>query len=149
MTVSFSMALRGAPELIRQLKLANPATHARVAAAIQRDTVAIANAARSAAPKLTGEMAGTIRAEYSANGLIGYVKVGIGKLKRRSSSTGKRHRRRTVKTGPGAYAPVVEHGDPRRHHKPEPFLEPAFTAKKPQIMRDIAAAIDNVTKDIG
>jgi hypothetical protein len=149
MTASFSMALRGAPELIRQLKLASPATQARVAATIKRDTEAVANAARAAAPKLTGEMAGTIRAEFSTNGLIGYVKVGIGKLRRRSTSTGKRHRRRTVQTGPGAYAPVVEHGDPRRHHKPEPFLEPSFQAKKPQIMQDITAAIDNVTKDIG
>lgn len=149
MAASFSMALKGGAELIRQLKLASPDAQARVKAAIQRDTKAVAAAARSAAPKVTGEMAATIRDEYSPTGMTGYVKVGIGKLRRRSKSTGKRHRRRTVTTGPGAYAPVVERGDQRRHHLPHPFLIPAYVQRKPQIMQDITAAIDNTTKEIG
>jgi hypothetical protein len=143
-----NLALGGASELIRQLKLADPATHARVAAVIERETQAIATQARASAPRRTGEMASTIRADFSANGLIGYVRVGIGKLRRRSQSTGKRHRRRTVTTGPGAYAPVIEYGDPRRHRRPEPFVRPALSAHKAELMGDLDAAMGDVVKDI-
>ncbi len=146
MSVKFSMAMQGAEQLNRALKLAVPETAARVRGAIQKNTRAIAAAARARAPKVTGEMAATIRDEYSPDGLIGYVKVGKGKLPRRSrAGTVKgraRARGRARSTGQGAYAPVVERGDPRRHHKPHPFLIPAFTARKPTAVADISHALN-------
>jgi hypothetical protein len=146
------MALKGAAELVRQLKLADPGTHAAVARVIQQGTEAVAGAARSSAPKVTGEMASTIRAEYSADHLTGFVRVGFGKMPRRSSvrqrlraANGYRRRRAL---GPGGYAPVIEHGDPRRHHIAEPFLSPSLQSKQPQIRSGLDRAMDGVCEDI-
>ncbi len=151
MSVKFSMALGGAEQLNRALKLAIPHVAANMRAAIQKNTKAIASAAQARAPKLSGELASTIRDEYSPDGFAGFVKVGKGKLQRRSrAATAKGQKRakgRQRKTGQGAYAPVVERGDPRRHHKPHPFLIPSFTARKPTAMADISHALnDGVSK---
>ncbi len=149
MSVKFSMALGGAEQLNRALKLAIPHVAANMRAAIQKNTKAIAATAKARAPKLSGEMAGTIRDEYSQDGFIGYVRVGKGKLQRRSRAVTAKGRARTRarKSGQGAYAPVVERGDPRRHHKAHPFLIPSFTARKPTAMADISHALnDGVSK---
>ncbi len=152
MSAKFSMLLAGAEQLTRALKLANPKTRARVAKAIHDSTNAIAQAAKARAPRKSGEMANTIRAEFAADGLVGFVKVGLGKLPRRSKAkTAKglvRARGRTRKVGPGAYAPVVERGDPRRNRKPHPFLIPAFDQRKPQAVADIKNAMDNTVEEI-
>ncbi len=143
------MALVGAEQLNRALKLAIPHVAANMRAAIQKNTKAIASAAKARAPKLSGELASTIRDEYSTDGFAGFVRVGKGKLPRRSRAvTVKgRARVRTRKAGQGAYAPVVERGDPRRHHRPHPFLIPSFTARKPTAMADISHALnDGVSK---
>ncbi len=151
MTGKAGAALVGAEQLNRALKLAIPHVAANMRAAIEKNTKAIASAAKARAPHLTGELANTIRDEYSQDGFAGFVKVGKGKLPRRSRAvTAKgqtRAKGRQRKTGQGAYAPVVERGDPRRHHKPHPFLIPSFTARKPTAMADISHALnDGVSK---
>jgi hypothetical protein len=150
--VKVTTALAGAEQLIRALKLANPATKARVVAAIKKNTKAVTAGAIARAPKVTGEMASTIRDTYSEDGLTGFVRVGLGKLPRRSKATTAkgitRAKGRTRKIGRGAYAPVVERGDPRRHHKAHPFLMPSYEADKPTAMAEIKAALDNTVKDI-
>lgn len=144
--------LAGAEQLERALKLANPKTKAAVVAAIQKNAKEIAAKARAAAPKVTGEMVSTIRDEYSTDGLVGYVKVGFGKLPRRSKAgtiagiARAKARKRTV--GRGAYAPVVERGDPRRHHLPHPFLMPAYAQDKPTAIKDITNALNGMMNDI-
>ncbi len=147
MSDNITMALANADRFIRELKLAVPATNARVVAVIGRHTESVASKAKSAAPHVTGELAGTIRAEYAANGLTGYVKVGLGKLPRRSKAATiagiARAKGRVRKVGLGAYAPVVERGDPRRHHLPHPFLQPAFEADKPTAITDIDHALND------
>lgn len=149
---SVKIALAGAEELTRALKLANPRTRARVVAVIKHNTQIVAAKAEAAAPKKTGELASTIRAEFSKDGLVGFVKVGYGKLPRRSKAEtvkGKaRAKGRSRKTGKGAFAPVVERGDPRRHHFPHPFLVPGFTAQKPTAIRDINHALNESVKEI-
>jgi hypothetical protein len=142
-----NIALGGADRLIRQLKLANPATRAAVQAVIRRDSEAIATSARENAPKRTGEMVGTIRTTFSGDGLIGYVRVGIGKLPRRGQAR-RNKRGRRISIGPGAYAPVVEHGDRRRNRNAEPFLDPAFQGQKPQTIVHLKGAMDGIVDDI-
>jgi len=149
MSVKVSSALAGAEQLIRAVKLADPRTRARVAAAIKQNAQAIAVNATARAPKKTGEMASTIRVEIpeSANGLVAFVRVGQGKLPRRSkAATAKgiaRAKGRKRKVGKGAYAPVVERGDPRRGHKPHPFLIPAYQQDVPKAKEDIKHALDS------
>jgi HK97 gp10 family phage protein len=140
--------LDGVPRLIRQIQLADTATRARTIAAIERGTKRVAAGARARAPKLTGEMASTIRDEYSKDKLIGYVKVGFGKLLRRSKAStearkqrlAKRRKAKGSRSGKGAYAPVVERGDQRRHRKPQPFVMPAFQSEQQSIIAEIGRA---------
>jgi len=124
------MALVGAEQLQRALKLAIPVTAARVRSAVQKNTKTVAARAEAKAPKKTGELASTIRDEYSQDGLVGFVKAGYGKLPRRSKAgTMKGQQRakgRTRKTGRGAYAPVVDRGDPRRNITATHFLASPF-----------------------
>ncbi len=153
MSIKITAALAGAEQLIRAIKLANPETHARVAAAIRTNTKAVTLEAKGRAPIKTGELAGTIRDEYAADGLVGFVKVGLGKLPRRSRATTARGLARAGgrarKVGLGAYAPVVERGDPRRHHQPHPFLMPAFRDRRETAMADIKTALDKSLEGIG
>ncbi len=152
MSVKITSTLAGAEQLIRALKLSVPSTKARVVAAIKKNTKAIAVHAISKAPKVTGEMASTIRDTYSEDGLTGFVRVGLGTLPRKSKATTikglKRAKNRKRKVGRGAYAPVVERGDPRRHHKAHPFLGPSYDEDKPTAIADIKAALDNTVKDL-
>lgn len=141
-----STQLEGFDKLARELKLANVETRKNVVDAIAKNTKAIAATARALAPKRTGEMAGTIRDEYANDGLVGMVKVGIGKLPRRSKAKTpqglKRAKGRRRKVGPGAYAPVVERGDKRRNRAPHPFLIPSLEQQKPTAINDIDGALN-------
>lgn len=152
MSSKAGMALIGAERLIRELKLADPKTRANVKASIARQTKAVVAKAKAAAPRVTGELASTIRDEYSPDGLAGFAKVGKGKLPRRSKAvTAKGQQRakgRKRTPGQGAYAPVVELGDKRRNRKPHPFLIPAFTSQKPAAMADISKALNDGVKDV-
>lgn len=139
--VTFKTTIEGVDKLSRELKLAVPATKARVVAAIRKNAQAIAAKARAKAPHRSGKMAGTIRDEYAGDGLIGMVKVGVGKLPRRGV------RGRTI--GVGAQAPLIERGDPRRKRKPQPFLNPALAAQRPTAINDINTALNQSVEEIG
>jgi HK97 gp10 family phage protein len=151
-SVKVTTLLGGAEQLSRALKLSKPKTKARVVATIHAHTSAIAAKARAAAPRVTGEMAGTIRDEYANDGLVGFVKVGYGKLPRRSKAQTiaglASAKGRTKKVGRGAYAPVVERGDQRRNHQPHPFLDPAYQAEKPKAITDIDHALNSSVQEI-
>jgi hypothetical protein len=151
-SVKFSVFVEGVDSLSRALKLADPLTRSRVAEAIRKNTKQVTAEARSKAPKLTGEMASTIRDEYSEDGMVGMVKVGEGKLPRRSQAKTARgqatHRSRRRSTGKGAYAPVIDRGDPRRNRKAQPFLSEPFQADKPQAVSDINRALEKAVDDI-
>jgi hypothetical protein len=152
MSANVTTLLAGSEQLIRALKLSVPKTKARVVAEIHKHTSAIAAKAKAGAPRVTGELAGTIRDEYSQDGLVGFVKVGFGKLPRRSRAATiagiARAKGRVRKVGRGAYAPVVERGDPRRHHLPHPFLDPPYQADKPKAIADITPALNDSMNDI-
>jgi hypothetical protein len=152
MSAGVTMLLEGAEQLTRALKLAVPKTKARVVAQIHKHTAAIAAKAKAGAPRLTGELASTGRDEYSQDQLTGFVKFGYGKLPRRSKAATiaglARAKGRVRKTGKGAYAPVVERGDPRRHHLPHPFLDPPYQAEKPAAIADISHALNDSMNDI-
>ncbi len=144
--------LAGAEQLARALRLSVPATKAAVVEVIQKHTKAVTAKARADAPRVTGELASTVRDEYSQDGLIGYVKVGFGKLPRRSKAQTiagqQRAKIKERRTGRGAYAPVVERGDPRRHHLPHPFLLPPYEAEKPSAIADIDKALHHTMDDV-
>jgi len=168
--IKVSTALSGVPELLRAIKLADAATLQRTKAAIARGAAEVAARARALVPKRSGALAYSIRAEFSKNGMIGYVKAGYGTLLRRSKSSNRerlaRHHKQiagrtarfaaatTSKRALGAldlavYAPVVERGDPRRHHRPHPFVIPALAQSVGGIVRDLERATVDGAKDGG
>ncbi len=138
----FTILLTGLEKLRTAVQLGDAATHARMERAIREGTRQVCADAVARAHRVSGEMASTIRDEYAKDGLTGYAKVGYGKLLRRSKSgtlAGKARLKATrrlhgSKSGLGAYAPVVERGDPRRHHLPHPFMIPAFEAARSSIV---------------
>ena len=152
MSAKVTMVLAGASELKRALQLAIPRTRASVVAAIAKNTKAVEAKTHAGAPKVTGELASTIRDEYAADGLVGMVKVGYGKLPRRSKAATqkgiKRAKGRKRKTGKGAYAPVVDRGDQRRHIKAARFLSRPFEQQKPTAIKDIDRALNQSVKEI-
>lgn len=152
MSIRATAVLAGFEKFNRELKLSVPRTKAAVVAAIHKNTEAVAGKAKATAPRVSGDMASTVRTEYQQEGLVGRVKVGEGKLPRRSSAkTAKgqaRAKTRKRTTGKGAYAPVVERGDPRRHHKAHPFLIPAFGGQVETAKKDINGALNGVLEQI-
>lgn len=156
--MNVKMYLTGSDELRRAIKLADPAARERTKAAIRQGTKQVVAGAIARAPKLTGEMASTIRDEYSKDEMIGYAKVGFGKLPRRlkgleSSRLSSRKRAANIKKrgrrlGKGAFAPVIEHGDPRRNRTANPFMVPALDQARPSIISDITQALRTTTAEI-
>jgi hypothetical protein len=146
-SIKINAVLAGAAELSRAIKLANPATKAKVIATIRQHTQEVRDEARAAAPVVTGELVSTIRDEYSADGMTGYVKAGFGKLPRRAGPIAI-HRRKSKKIGRGAYAPVVNYGDPRRHRQANPFLTRPYQADEPKVLSDLNADLISVVGDI-
>lgn len=175
MSAKITALLEGVPNFLRKLELANEETRARTKAAIRRGTQAVVTAAEQRVPKRSGELAYTIRAEFATDGMVGYAKAGFGKLPRRSraSTTARRARagakrqltaeesrlqfrlaptsRKALaaKSDLGVYAPVVERGDPRRHHRPHPYMIPALQAERPTIIDDLKQAATGAVRDAG
>lgn len=152
-SVKVTTFLSGAEKLIRELKLADPRTRARVQGAVQRQTKAVLAASLARVPKKTQELASTGRDEYSKDGLTGFIKYGRGKLPRRSTAATakgqKRAKGRSKATGKGAYAPVIDRGDPRRHIAARQFLTQPFAQHKPAVIADIDHALNESVKEIG
>lgn len=149
MSVKFTASLGGAERLIRELKLSVPRTRAKVVAAVHKNTEAVTAQTKGNIHSVTGELAGTVRAEYSESGLIGYVKAGKGKLPRRSKSKGvKQTKGRKRKTGEGAYAPVIDRGDKRRNIRAQHFMSRPFEQQKPKAIADISHALNDSMKDV-
>lgn len=159
--MNIKAALEGADQFQRAIRLADAGVRARTKDAIKRGTKAVAARAISKAPKRSGELASTIRDEYSKDEMVGFVKVGYGKLLRRSRAANKdareRHQtKRVLKrykralattssqalsvTDLGVYAPVVERGDKRRHKPAQPFVIPALREERPTIITELTEA---------
>lgn len=170
MSFSAKTSLAGVENFHRQIQLMNAKTRARTQHAIAHGTHAVVAGAKARAPKQSGELASTIRAEFSKNKLIGWAKAGYGKLIRRSragTAKGayrayqvKERRKAAFKKGKvtsskqamgmvdlGVYAPVVERGDKRRHHSAHPFMIPAFKANEQGIKSSIARALQSAASE--
>lgn len=142
---------------LREQKLRDAGTRKNVTVAIKRGTDAVRGGAERRAPERTGELRSSIRAEFSKDGLTGFVKAGYGKLQRRSRAVtagGKaraKSQRKQAKSSRdaqrqltlGVYAPVVERGDPKRNKPARPFMNPSLRAERPKIQSDIAKAMES------
>ena len=167
MSTSFKAVLANVEGFRRQIALMNEHTREKTKEAIKHGTHAVVKGAETRAPEVSGELKQTIRAEFAPNGLTGFAKAGFGRLVRRSRATTERGKARAAqlkakrtaawKSGKvnsskkamalldlGVYAPVVERGDKKRHHKAHPFMIPAFRSAEPSIKQDIAAALRTV-----
>jgi hypothetical protein len=155
-------------QFVRAVKLTDQHTRKNVSAAVRRGTKAVAQGAISRVPVRSSELQGTIRDEYSKDGMVGFVKAGYGKLLRRSRSVSEERRanlkarRRAEKQKKakgsknamnqldlGVYAPVVERGDRRRNKPAKPFLHPSLRAERPRIQSDMKHALNTAARQGG
>jgi hypothetical protein len=167
---AYSIILENTLEVIRAAELADVNIRNRTIAAIHRGTLAVVSGAEHRAPKRTGTLAWTIRGEFSKDGLTGFAKAGYGKLLRRSKSrtaaVRDRHLRKLADnklqarlagtskqalsvSDLGVFAPVVERGDARRHHRAHPFMIPSYKAEAPRIEQSILAAAQTGITEAG
>lgn len=172
MSVKIRMHLEGAQNLTSVFRKLPLSARKYVKQAIRETTAAVERSARMRAPVSSGgrasrkgkrrpgpgELRDTIRSEFveDAEGIVGFVKAGRGKLKRRlkgltstRKSSLKRAKkieknrkaantRRRKQMGPltadqaniGAYAMVVEYGDKRRGRAAQPFMRPALESQR-------------------
>jgi Bacteriophage protein of unknown function (DUF646). len=172
MSAKVTTLLEGVPQLVRALRMTDEATRKHTVAAIERGTKRVTAGAKARVPKRSGELAYTIRDEYSKDGMVGYVKAGYGTLPRSRSSRGmgaksranalarREQRRLTTRLAPtskkalatadlGIYGPVVEHGDRRRHKPAHPYMVPAFQAEKQSIVTDLGDGTKAAAKEGG
>jgi hypothetical protein len=148
--VNIKLALIGIEQFQRTVKLQDAKTRAATIGAVERSTKRTEGVMRAIVPVRSGEMLSTIRDEYSAARLTGYVRVGDAKLPRRKKYTGagnRKMRKRKVKIGKGSYAPVIDRGDPRRHIAAQHFTDRAMQATRDENIADIAKALASSTKD--
>lgn len=162
--VTVNMALSGVAQLTRALELTDTETQVRTRRALEKGAQAVARGAEQRAPKVSGELAQSIRAEEGKGGRVWFVKAGYGKLLRSSKAktaaglrryekvrerhAAQRARFRAAKSSKqalanlqlGVYAPVVERGDGDRNIKPQPFLYPALDNERTGIMHDVKNA---------
>lgn len=166
--------LAGVPELERKVRLMDTRVQARIRNTVRTGTNAVTAGAYQRAPKVSGELAYSIRSEFAKDGLTGYTKAGFGKLLRRTRATKNVVRYQRAKERAqaraehlrmqsrlannsrqalsaadlGVYAPVVERGDRKRNKPKREFLYPSFDAEKDgiqsQMRRDLQRSADEV-----
>lgn len=168
MAFSVKVVLENVANFKRQIELMDDRTRERTVRAIERGTRAVVAKGKARAPKVSGEMAFTVRAEFNKTGLVGYAKVGFGKLIRRSRAATQKGAARAKQRGEqnklnyalannsrqamsvsdlGVYAPVVERGDKKRRHHAHPFMTPSLAEEKPVIIKELGDAPLNAAKD--
>ncbi len=165
----------GMRSFVVALRMLDPAVRRRAAAAVRVSTESATTAARRNVPVSgpedrkakhragPGELRDTIRSDYAGEGLVGFVKAGQGKLKRRSKRTAapKRlgpERLRTfmgrlqreaiamdASRASGVYAMVVEYGAQDRPAKP--YMRPAANAERGPHTARLAAALRRSVDD--
>jgi len=168
--MKLTTVLSGVPEFVRAVELTDKKTKEKMIEAIHHGTEEVAAKAEEKVPRRSGELASTIRAEYSKDQMTGFVRAGYGKLirKSRAKSEGglarakqrrakRRERLAAANTSKralaaldlGVYAPVVERGDPKRHKPARPFLIPALMEERPEIMNEIKKATAKASEEGG
>lgn len=127
-----------------KLTFLEPKVRTRVAGAIVETTNDALSIAKRLVHRRSGELAGTLRADFSASGMTGQVKAGYGHLppKRSHESARIRRIRGAKELGPqlpGVYAAIVEFGSKSR--PAHPFLVPAVEAVRSTHAERIKRAI--------
>lgn len=176
MSAKITMTIDGATQIASLFRSMPPVLQREVRHAIRETTHAVERGAQMRAPISSGgrssrkaryrpgpgELRDTIRSEFTADGLVGFVRAGHGKLRRRikgATSKRKSSRRRAAKIvtarkaagaqrDRGVYAMVVEYGSPRERKAPQPFLRPALEAEKPRHRQRMEAAVARATQHV-
>lgn len=172
MSVKITMTIDGAHQVASLFRSMTPTVRRELAQAIRETTQQVAQGARMRAPTSSGgrssrkakrrpgpgELRDTIRAEFTDDGLAGFVKAGYGKLRRRvkgAKSKRKSARKRAAKVlaaraaagaqrDRGIYAMPVEYG--ARNRGAQPFLRPALEAQKGPHQQRVRHALDRATR---
>lgn len=167
----------GVARFQRSLELMDEGTRRRTVAAVREGAIHVERGAELRVPKVSGELAYTIRSEFTKDGMVAWVKAGYGKLLRRSRATTGKNQAKTAAarerakarsdnndkrralamssraaaaaTDLGIYSAVVEHGDKRRNKPKRPFLMPSFVTEKPNILANLAKAPQAAAKEAG
>lgn len=143
----------GKGQIVGSFDLLNKDVQASVRRVVERNAQAIVKGALRRVPRVTGELASTIRYEMivdKGTASIASVMAGYGKLRRGLGGGRKRPRFRPgrranvsplaqAREGVGAYAPVVE-------FTKKPFLFPAARIQRSTFYEDLRKALDDSTR---
>jgi HK97 gp10 family phage protein len=134
------LTMTGVPELRRAFANVTPEIERGLAGAVRETAIVVVAGAKSRVPVRSGELRDTIRADFTGNGLVAFIKAGYGTLRRRSrrGSSSARYakhsrRRRAAQDAPGIYAMVVEFGSTKQ--PAHPFMFPALESARPGCSR--------------
>lgn len=137
------ITMTGLPELRRAFDNVTPEIERALAREVRTTTLEVVDGAKSRVPVLSGELRDTIRADFSANGLFGFIKAGYGNLRRRTHAkidSKRRRRRKAADTSPGVYAMVVEFGSTKQ--AAQPYMFPALEAARAGFESRAEAALE-------
>lgn len=156
--IGFKLTVRlsGANVVVGKLRAMDTVAKRLLAGAVKRATLRTAGRARSTVRRKSGELASTIRSEFSRDGLAGWVKAGYGKLPRGSRAKSYAAKRRLaakrrakgVIVGRGAYGPIIEYGNPKRGARPFKFLKPAYEAERNGFRREAESALAGTVREV-
>ena len=127
-----SVKVTGARAIIGSLSMMDVVARMHLEHAVDVSSAAILAGALERVPRLTGELAKTLRRKISRTGMSAAIMAGHGELTRKGKSQGLRAKGLAVNAGKGVYAPVVEFGSAT--NPAHPFLFPALEAEKPAFL---------------
>lgn len=160
--VNIKVALQNVDKFVRAVRLTNDNVRTGTQRVIKEGTERVTAKTSARVPVRSGELKYSIRAEFTKDGMTGFVKAGYGKLVRRSHAMTERGKKRAAKLQErrekhalqfrlannsrqavsvrdlGIYAPVVEWGDKRRHKPARHYMVPSLNEEKPSIAADLA-----------
>jgi len=161
---TFGVTLVGVKQFRTRLRVLNKDVASRVRKTVADGAAKVVAGAKSRVPVDTGELKATIRAEFSDDGTVAFVKAGYGKLKRKSKNPNSARSRRAIaghkrrgtfvakSYGAGVYAPVVEYGDSSAPNirKARPFMHPSMEEQRPRLIKqfrdDLRGATDSAAR---
>lgn len=134
--------ITGANAFSRAVGNVTPELKNAISEALHKNAEKVVEGARQRVHKKSGELAATIRDEYSPDGLVAWIRAGFGQLKRSPRSHRRSKSGSKVQGGQGDYAAVVEFGSKTENQQPHPFLFPAFDAQRAEFLDDMQHASD-------
>lgn len=133
--MKITATIDGADLVKRALLLLDSECHAECIAAVDESSAEMMAEASARVPVKSGVLKSTIRRTKSKDGMVAWVQVGEGTVKRKGD-----------RNKPGVQALVIEVGSADGRHPAEPFMGPASEITRPRHEARIEAALNRAAE---